>query len=99
MSVTIPPVRTFPDVKPSKEQARKTLEEAGEVLEAWGVWNTMKGTGRDSAARYRKRVVEECCDVITATCNLLAALHVTDLTDAMAECERRNRERGRYGDE
>ena len=41
-------------------------------------------------------IVDECCDVIQATCNLLAALGVTDLTEAMAACERRNEERGRY---
>lgn len=43
-------------------------------------------------------LVDECCDVIQATCNLLYALGVTDLTDAMAACERRNRERGRITD-
>lgn len=41
-------------------------------------------------------IVDECCDVIMATCNLLAALGVTDLTEAMAACEERNKERGRY---
>lgn len=40
-------------------------------------------------------VVDECCDVITATCNLLASLGVTDLRDAMERCAERQRERGR----
>ena len=97
--VTIPPVRAFARVKPDKAQARKPLEEAGEVQEAWGVWNTMKGRSSGSAAHYRRQIVDECCDVITATCNLLAALGVTDLTEAMAACEERNESRGRYRDE
>ena len=48
--------------------------------------------------REHDDLVDECCDVIQATCNLLAALGVTDLTEAMAACERRNEVRGRYGD-
>ena len=106
--VTIPPVRTFAGVEPSKAHALKPLEEAAEASCAWQLWDYWRA--RDIEKRhpdidlsltletYREPIVEECCDVITATCNLLAALGVTDLTEAMAACERRNRERGRYGD-
>ena len=95
MRVTIPHVRTFPDAEPSKEQALKPLEEAAEVFAAWQRWDLWTGIDlRESM--MREAIVDECCDVIMATCNLLASLGVTDLTEAMAKCERRNRERGRY---
>lgn len=95
LSVTIPPVRAFAHVEASKAQALKPLEEAADVFAAW--------QAREAAHELHHGVVDagvalvdECCDVITATCNLLAALGVTDLSDAMAACEERNRERGRY---
>ena len=91
--VTIPPVRPFAGVEANKEFALKPLEEAAEIYGAWQACGI--GVLEDYA---RDRLVDECCDAIMATCNLLAALGVTDLTDAMAACERRNRERGRYGD-
>lgn len=74
-------VRTFPGVKPTKEQALKVLEEAAEVVEA------LK-RGEDAN--------EEIADTIQACCNLAASLGVTDLTPHLARCEERNRERGRY---
>ena len=90
--VKIPPVRTFQGVAPDKAQALKPLEEAAEVFGAWQrVYECPTKTNEEL-------LVDECADVIQATCNLLAALGVTDLTDAMAACERRNRGRGRYGD-
>lgn len=107
MDVTIPPVRAFDGIEPDKAQALKPLEEAAEVFAAWQAWDRWRA--RDIEARYpdidlastlaayRQPIVEGCADVIQATCNLLAALGVTDLTDAMAACERRNEERGRYG--
>ena len=106
--VTIPPVRTFEGVEPDKAQALKPLEEASEVFAAWQEWDYWRARDVEESRPdielaamleiYREPVVDECCDVIQATCNLLAALGVTDLTEAMAACERRNRERGRYGD-
>ena len=101
--VTIPPVRTFPDVVPDKAQALKPIEEASEVFAAWQDFDRTKSWSDDwdeflAHNDAALSLVDECCDVIQATCNLLAALGVTDLTDAMAACERRNRERGRYGD-
>ena len=78
-------------------QARKVLEEAGEVVDAcavlWGAENYGAGPSEVSAAR--DDLLRECADVVQATCNLLAVLDVTDMTEAMRRCERRNRERGR----
>ena len=85
-------VRTFDRVAPDKAQVMKVAEES---LEAFSAWENFRD---DASDVKRTAVVDECCDVIQATCNLLYALGVTDLTDAMAACERRNRERGRYGD-
>ena len=90
-SVTIPPVRTFAHVEADKAQALKVVEEASEVFGAWQSTHLPED-------RRREQILFECADVIQATCNLLAALDVTDMTEAMAACERRNRERGRYGD-
>lgn len=107
-AVSIPPVKAFPDAEASKAQAVKVLEEAAEVLGAFQQFDFWRGAGiiddypdidlEGTLDTYEIPLVEECCDVIQATCNLLAALGVTDLTDAMAACERRNRERGCYGD-
>ena len=98
-SVTIPPVRCFARVEASKAQALKPLEEAAEAFGAWQRLDGLSGyLTEDGVEAYATSLVDECCDVIQATCNLLAALGVTDLTDAMAACERRNDERGRYGD-
>ena len=90
--VKIPPVRCFASVAPDKAQALKPLEEAAEVFGAWQRFYECPTKTNEEL------LVDECADVIQATCNLLAALRVTDLTDAMAACERRNRERRRYGD-
>ena len=47
------------------------------------------------ARLWRKRLLDECADVIQATLNLVAALGVEDMRPWMDECERRNRERRR----
>ena len=101
-SVTIPPVRTFAHVEADKAQALKLVEEASEVFGAWQRWSkevTRWGNPRSfDSYPFRQELLSECADVIQATCNLLAAFGVDDLTEAMAACERRNDERGRYGD-
>ena len=101
--VTIPPVRTFPGVVPDKAHALKPMEEASEVFGAWQDYDRTKSWGDDWDEYLAHNdatisLVDECCDVIQAVCNLLAALGVDDLTEAIAACERRNDERGRYGD-
>ena len=97
-SVTIPPVRAFSHVAPDKAQALKPLEEAAEVFGAWQMWDGMRELSSPVGDWERDHMLNECADVIQAVCNLLSALGVDDMTDAMAACEQRNRERGRYGD-
>ncbi len=94
MAVEIGTVQTFPDVKPDKAQALKVLEEAAEVFGAWQLWDDLdqdeKGDGFNVIC-----MMNECADVIQATCNLLAAYEVKDFTYFMESCRERNVERGR----
>lgn len=83
-------VRTFCWVSPDKEQVMKVAEEALETFSAWENYRDLQSDGN------RTSLINECCDVIQATCNLLAALGVDDLTEGMGACERRNERRGRY---
>ena len=103
--VDIGSVRTFGNVRQDKAQALKVLEEAAEVVEAWkdmererakclSYGNESSGDGDANA--MRECLLDECADVIQATCNLIAALGVYDFTEYMWACEDRNRERGRY---
>lgn len=99
MSVTIGEVETFRDVRPNKEQALKVVEEAAEVFSAWErqsreVQRALT-TGADIDPTTKAEVLDECADVIQATCNLIAAFSVEDFTGAMRECTERNRRRGR----
>ena len=86
-------VKPFPNAKPDKAQALKVLEEAAEVVEAF-----KQRDPRDvSHIGYATaNVLDEIADTIQASCNLAYALGVTDLTPHLAQCEERNRERGRY---
>ena len=90
-SVGIGEVATFPGAKPDKAQALKVLEEAAEVFGAW-----QEADGYDFADFLVEPVLDECADVIQATCNLVAALGATDLAPYMEECRMRNEERGRF---
>ena len=90
-SVSIGEVATFPGAKPDKAQALKVLEEAAEVFGAW-----QEADGYDFADFLVEPVLDECADVIQATCNLVAALGVTDFAPNMEECRERNEERGRF---
>lgn len=51
----------------------------------------------DDAHYCKVRILDEIADTITACCNLASALGVDDLTPYLAQCEERNRKRGRYG--
>ena len=97
-SVTIPPVRTFAHVEADKAQALKVLEEAAEVFGAWQIWDGIRELSSTVGDWERGYMLNECADVIQATLNLVAALGVEDFRPWMDECERRNEERGRYGD-
>lgn len=95
-------VDTFPWVKPNKIQSLKVVEEAAEVHAAWQEWKQIEATegyyearSYGSCPQYRA-LLDECADVIQATCNLLAALGVKEFRYVMEECRNRNAERGRY---
>ena len=92
MAVYIGWVETFPNVTPSKMQALKVLEEASEIF---GAWQALDGHWWDDEDQEEELLVDECADVIQATCNLLESLGCNDMGDAMARCKRRNQERGR----
>lgn len=89
-SVNIGEVATFPDAKADKAQALKVLEEAAEVFGAWQVFDDY-----EPPSFFAEAVLDECADVIQATCNLVAAIGVTDLAPYMEDCRERNEERGR----
>ena len=101
MSVKIGDVTTFAKVKPGKAQVLKILEESAEVFSAWEnmlklEWREAYGAVTDSEARsVRDALLDECADVIQATCNLIAALEVDDFTPYTKACDLRNKKRGR----
>ena len=92
--VSVGNVATFAHVEPSKEQALKVLEEAAEVFGAWQLWDEC-GDG-ESRKVAEVALLDECADVVQATCNLVAAFGIVDFTSWMDACKRRNEERGRY---
>lgn len=102
--VKLTSVRTFPNVQPDKAQALKVLEEASETVEAFKKWLLADGFQKcnaeqvpaDWADAELNDLMDEIADTIQASCNLAAALGVTDLTPYLARCEERNRRRGRY---
>lgn len=89
MPVEIGTVTTFPHPKADKAQVVKIAEECMEVFAEWQI------LPRGLEAENCSYLVAECADLITAVCNLLAALGVDDMRGAMKACEERNRERGR----
>ena len=100
-------VLPFPGVKPTKQQTLKVLEEAAEVFGAWQEAEISKTAYADPEEREvsgyafgcGEVLLNEIADTIQASCNLAAALGVTDLTPYLARCEERNRKRGRYEQE
>lgn len=96
--VRVGSVRRFDHVAPDKEHALKPLEEASEVHGAWQAMTSAElAHGGDCvlARLWRKRLLDECADVIQATLNLVAALGVEDFRPYLRACEERNRVRGR----
>ena len=104
VGVTTLSIRTFRLGTP-KEAALKPLEEAAEVYGAWqrlgetkfGDFERIAKDGLlDMAQRYMLCYLEdELVDCIQACVNL-ADRYGIDIQAAMARCETRNRERGRY---
>lgn len=105
MSVYIGAVETFKAIKLDKAQALKPLEEAAEVFGAfqylYDLTKSRLGAGiyedvsDEDIEQAKTDLIDECCDNITATCNVLAALGIKDLQSAMMRCETRNKARGR----
>ena len=96
--VRVGSVRRFDHVAPDKAHALKVLEEASEVHGAWQAMASAElAHGGDCvlARLWRKRLLDECADVIQATLNLVAALGVEDFRPYLRACEERNRVRGR----
>lgn len=94
------------DVKPvwyakcDREQADKILSEAAEVFGAVDDYAKneccYQGTHLEELMNsFKRKVLDECADLITATCGVISALGVDDFSDYMKACEQRNRERGR----
>lgn len=90
-SVSIGEVATFPGAKADKAQVLKVLEEAAEVFGAW-----QEADDYGFADFLVEPVLDECADVIQATCNLIAALGTTSFVSWMDDCRERNEERGRF---
>lgn len=89
-SVNIGEVATFPGAKADKAQALKVLEEAAEVFGAW-----QEADDYGFADFLVEPVLDECADVIQATCNLIAGLGASSFVSWMDDCRARNEERGR----
>ena len=101
--VVLPSVRVFDDVDADKAHALKPLEEASEIHSAWQEYDRTKDWGKDfdkylENCEAVESLVDECCDTISAVCNLLAAFGVYDLTEPMRRCRERNAARGRITD-
>lgn len=92
--VAIGNVETFRDVRVDKEQALKVLEEAAEVFGALQHLQKASDLGVFTKKMARE-LLDECADVMQATCNLITALGIEDFTPYMDACRRRNIERGR----
>lgn len=88
-------VKPFPNVKTTKEQALKVLEEAAEVFGAWQEKQNDANTCRE-VDYLNDSLLCEIADVIQASCNLSASMGVNDLRPYMKRCEQRNEARGRY---
>lgn len=93
--VHIGTVKPFPDVKADKEQVLKILEEAAEVFSAWEDYMRIKPY-LNSAPEHEKKILNECADLIQATCNLISALGGEGFEVYKQACFQRNLDRGRY---
>lgn len=98
--VKIGVVSTFTNVNHDKAQVVKISEETNEIYSAWEKWRDSpemaKKLGDDSyMSKCLTALIDECCDAIQAISNFLAAIGVSDLTEAMERCTKRNHDRGR----
>lgn len=89
-------MRVFNEVKDSKGQALKPLEEAAEVFGAWQKCN-VQYTSEKMYRVFRKDLIDECMDTVQAVANLLAAVGATqgEVDAAIKRMDERNWDRGR----
>lgn len=90
-------MRVFNEVKDSKGQALKPLEEAAEVFGAWQARYNMRFASRDAQGAFRDDLIDECMGTVQAIANLLAAVGATqgEVDDAIKRMDERNEYRGR----
>lgn len=91
-------MRAFNEVKDSKAQALKPLEEAAEVFGAWQELDDMRNSPFLSAlSDMRDCLIDECMDTVQATANMLAAIGATqgEVDAAIKRMDERNEDRGR----
>ena len=96
--VNVGEVAVIRDGGSPKERARKLVEEAAEAFSAWERFD--RADAKDDLAAIdaaEREIVQECCDVITATCGLIWSIYGSDtnIVADIEECKRRNQERGR----
>lgn len=90
-------MRVFNEVKDSKGQALKPLEEAAEVFGAWQKCDNTRYTTTEIRGAFREDLIDECMDTVQAVANLLAAVGATqgEVDDAIERMDERNWDRGR----
>jgi hypothetical protein len=89
-------MRVFNEVKDSKGQALKPLEEAAEVFGAWQKRN-VRYTSEKMYKVSSDELIDECMDTVQAIANLLAAIGATqgEVDAAIKRMDERNEYRGR----
>lgn len=89
-------MRVFNEVKDSKGQALKPLEEAAEVFGAWQKRN-VQYTSKKMYKVSSDELIDECMDTVQAIANLLAAVGATqgEVDAAIKRMDERNWDRGR----
>lgn len=89
-------MRVFNEVKDSKDQALKPLEEAAEVFGAWQKYDDTQYSTTIIRQAFREDIIDECMDTVQAVANLLAAVGATqgEVDAAIKGMDERNWDRG-----
>lgn len=90
-------MRVFNEVKDSKGQALKPLEEAAEVFGAWQMCDDTRYAMTTIRRVFREDLIDKCMDTVQAVANLLAAVGATqgEVDAAIKRMDERNWDRGR----
>ena len=101
-SVSVGEVAICKNASSDLDQIHKILEEAAEVHGAWQELEHIlideEYMGRfvdGEITKVETRLLDECADLITATCGLIHSLGVDSFTGFMEKCAERQRVRGR----